>query len=1537
MAIDLTGIHNVGEFYSHHYLDSLLENDLKGLFASWKQEDDDTPDKCIDRLATVFFAAKRKAIQTNLERVQHESSHGIHVKLLEALGYEYTFETRYLLEGQIVPVLSVVHRDGQEYLWVVETQYPEEDQSPLGHQLSEYQFPKQEEEIKVPEETWEELLREIFRKDDPPRWVLLFAGRFVYLIDRTKWGYGQYLMFDLDEIFGRRQRETIRALAALISKEGIAPDDGVPLHFSLDENSHKHAFGVSKDLKYGLRRAVELLANEYVWYQRNVGKQAIFQDDDLAKKLTNEALSYLYRLLFLFYAEARAAELNIVPMKSEAYQSGYSVEMLRDLEQVPLNTSQAQNGYYINNSLDKLFGLINDGYEPSQMALLTEQEGEQVFQEHGFTIQGLNSLLFDRGKTPLLSQVKFRNLILQEIIQLLSLSREKNSSKYGRGRISYAQLGINQLGAVYEGLLSYTGFFAQETLYEVKPADVKESDEMEQTYFIPGDQLDRYEPEEFIYIEAPDSTKQRKSYPKGAFIFRLAGRDREKSASYYTPEVLTECVVKYSLKELLKGKTADEILKLTICEPAMGSGAFINEAVNQLAEAYLELKQQELGEWIPADEYRHERQKVKYYIATNNAYGVDLNPTAVELAKVSLWLNIIFDGAKVPWFGPRLAVGNSLIGARRQVYTGGDVLSGDYKKKAPEPVPLGDGEGNFATRPEGTVYHWLLPDEGMAAFDKDKVIKELAPKEVQAIKDWRKDFTKKITKTELKNLQSLSDQADILWQAHLHERQMILSRTKESNNIWGQKKPERASNNLSIEGKEKELNYINRDNSPFHRLKIAMDYWCALWFWPIKDAENLPKRQVFWNELNEIFKGVESDFIKPPEQLNIWGEDNLPKVNISEMVTPSIQMLTSTYPRLNIVYEISRASAFNHWELIFSDAFYERSGFDLLLGNPPWVLPEFKEANIFADFYPLIELRKFSSTKVDSMRSSYMDSTIENIYFNEFVSLTGFKSYTGSTTNYYQLEGKVNSYKCFIIISWMLGRQEGVVGLLHPEGAYDNPKGGLLRREIYYRIVNHFQFQNELKLFSEIGNRVRYSINIYRCKEEVKISFNHVSNLFHPITLEECFSHDGRGIVPGIKDDFNNWEIRGHLSRIIQVKESDLKVFVTVFDEPGTEFSKARLPLIHSRELLSIISKFSVQPYRLGDFHESYFSTPSTFWNETMAQQNGYIKRETHFPEKLENLIFSGPHFFIGTPFYQTPNENCNSHRDYSKIDLLTMPENFLPRSNYILSAPPGIIESKIPVWKNKKITKNYRHVNRGQLSQSGKRTLVNAIIPPNTSHIHSVFSISFESNDLLTLFSGLCSSLPYDFFVKATGKGGMVNNLTKLLPIPQNKILANSINIRTLRLNCLTSHYSALWEDLFLDEYRTESWSIDDQRLSTWNSLSKVWSKEVPLRNDFERRQALIEIDILVSLAIGLDFEELLTIYFTQFPVLFAEDKKLIFDNRGMKVPIKTIHGELVINDAHESFTEMEPPFTPVDREMNYRQAWAFFNQRFKEDNQNE
>ena len=156
-------------------------------------------------------------------------------------------------------------------------------------------------------------------------------------------------------------------MAALLHRDSLSPDDGSPLLDTLDENSHKHAFEVSEDLKYSVREAIELLGNEAVWFLGHKRKKGVYGETETAEKveadqLTRECLRYLYRLLFVLYIEARP-ELGYAPIrKSEQYAKGYSFESLRDLELVPLTTEESRDGYFIHESLRILFTLIFDGF-----------------------------------------------------------------------------------------------------------------------------------------------------------------------------------------------------------------------------------------------------------------------------------------------------------------------------------------------------------------------------------------------------------------------------------------------------------------------------------------------------------------------------------------------------------------------------------------------------------------------------------------------------------------------------------------------------------------------------------------------------------------------------------------------------------------------------------------------------------------------------------------------------------------------------------------------------------------------------------------------------------------------------------------------------------------------------------------------------------------------------------------------------------------------------------------------------------------------
>jgi len=244
----------------------------------------------------------------------------------------------------------------------------------------------------------------------------------------------------------------------LLSKEMLAPDSEMVLLDQLDDDSHKSAYEVTQDLKEGVIHAVEALANEALHYKKEVLNDVFDEtDDQFEQEMKDDCLSIIYRLLFIFYAESRG-DLEILPINDSVYQKGYSLEMLRDLEQTKLITANSLNGYFFHESLNQLFTLMTSGYRENMPE-----------NDKSFRIRRIDSPLFDNEKLHHLKNVKFRNFVWQEIIQQLSLSRKQKGR--ARGRISYANLGVNQLGSVYESLLAYRGFYAEQDYIEVHKKD----------------------------------------------------------------------------------------------------------------------------------------------------------------------------------------------------------------------------------------------------------------------------------------------------------------------------------------------------------------------------------------------------------------------------------------------------------------------------------------------------------------------------------------------------------------------------------------------------------------------------------------------------------------------------------------------------------------------------------------------------------------------------------------------------------------------------------------------------------------------------------------------------------------------------------------------------------------------------------------------------------------------------------------------------------------------------------------------------------
>jgi hypothetical protein len=1090
----IPGISNANEFYSAHYLESVLTGDIKKVRERWTEqartqlEADPTAQVSTPDAA---FKALRKPWQKLREAelgITDDPAERLRLQrqlffqpLCEALGYPFTPRAEPVLIGgeayQIPLLAEVANAKGEPWLWVVECFNPsDEPADPLELTIAtgwacQIDDPSLGTVLTGADgqgsETWEELISErIFAQEIPPRWVLAVSRDQLLLIDRQKWAASRLLRFELNTLLGETNPDALLAAATLLHREHTCPTGGgTPLLDELDENSHKHAYEVSGDLKYALRRSIELLGNEVVAFIKGQ-KKGVFEERLDPEQLTLELLRFMYRLLFLFFIESRHQELGYAPMGNDVFRLGYSLESLRDLDTAELASEEDREGTYISESLDRLFQMIWEGFpkQGDQEAVQPQLEGEKA-EFDTFRIVPLRSHLFDPERLPILNgllkdekgrprwpKVRFRNQVLREVIELMSLTREGKGKR--RGRVSYGQLGINQLGAVYEALLSFTGFFVEEEkgLYEVQPAPKKakaaasddddeggedsgeedddttkatgqQHDELEVGHFVSAEQLKAYKADEIV----PDpATGKPKHYERGSFLYRLAGRNRQKSASFYTPEVLTSCQIKYTLKEALVGKSAADILQLKLLEMAMGSAAYLNELVNQLAQAYLERRQQETGKSIPHERYATELQKVKMRLADQNVFGVDLNPVAVELAEVSLWLNSIFapeqGRAFVPWFSQQLVNGNSLIGARRQIYRVSQLPSSK--------LPTGTGRKAKPTRlwhdhapeelawdaalPADGIFHFLLPDPGMAAYS-DKVIKELEPEAIERCKRWNKAFVgEAFTEAQIDHLLRLSQLVDELWKEWVQEMNALRQRTTDPLPVWedpsgtedGDWTPLRLKDRIhdqEVLGKG-----VLNTNARL-RLKWAMDYWVALWFWPIRQAGKLPSRDEWLFELSMILGDLEQGITAEPGQMNMF-PDTQPRqlaVDFSDQQGfVNVNKLLEDFERLRQVQAVSERIRPLHWDLEFADLL-AGGGFDLIVGNPPWLKVEWEEKGVIGDADPMVLIRKVSASELANRRKKAFNAhpDLRAAYLEEFEGQNGSQAFLNAVANYPLLKG----------------------------------------------------------------------------------------------------------------------------------------------------------------------------------------------------------------------------------------------------------------------------------------------------------------------------------------------------------------------------------------------------------------------------------------------------------------------------------------------------------------------------------------------------
>jgi hypothetical protein len=429
---------------------------------------------------------------------------------------------------------------------------------------------------------WRDTVVEGVRTD--ARWCFCCNGTALRIVDGHHTWSRHYLEFDLTLAPRDASARTVLwslARAAAVSGEPPFLDRASTL-------SARHGTAVCKALGDGVLEALELLLTALA-SRRGYGPLVLF----------DQSLTVLYRVLFLLFAEAR----GLVPMWHPIYRDRYSIEAIV----TTLLAGRPCRGIW--QAVLAISRLAHAGCSAGEL---------KVTPFNGRLFAPVHSAAFDRARID--------DRVMGAAVMAIGTTA---SAPIGRTRISYKDLDVEQLGAVYERVLDYEPVRLRQGRVALRPDQP-----------VPAGR------------RAPDAEPH----------LSRTGDARRSTGSFYTPRTVTAFLVRRTLEPLVRDRDAQQILQLRILDPAMGSGAFLVAACRFLASA-VEARLVLEGRWHEGDIDPAERAALRREIAQRCLFGVDLNPMAVQLARLSIWLATLASDKPLTFLDHHLVTGNSLIGA----------------------------------------------------------------------------------------------------------------------------------------------------------------------------------------------------------------------------------------------------------------------------------------------------------------------------------------------------------------------------------------------------------------------------------------------------------------------------------------------------------------------------------------------------------------------------------------------------------------------------------------------------------------------------------------------------------------------------------------------------------------------------------------------------------------------------------------------------------------------------------------------------------
>ena len=510
---------------------------------------------------------------------------------------------------------------------------------------------------------------------------LLFNGREVRLVYAPEKELSGYITFKLAEMVRVAGRPIFAAFRMLLESErlySVAEKERLP---AILANSRKYQNVVSTLLAEQVLEALyEMLRGFQAANDQTKGellRDVLARDSD---HVYHGLLTTLLRLVFVLYAEDRGL-LSTDPVYSNHYSVRGLYERLRADAGRYTDTMDQRHGAWA--QLLALFRLVYSGASHGAMKI-PAREGYLFDPDRYLFLEGRH----EKKDKPVIPRVG-DGVVYRVLSKLLLLDGE---------RLSYRTLAVEQIGSVYQAIMGFSLQVATGRSIAIRPAKkhgAPATINLEDLLSTAPDKRSKRftdETDQKVTGQAADALKsaatiddllaalERKiakavtpvPVPKDAMVFQSSD-ERRKSGSHYTPSSLTGPIVEAALEPVLKqlgtNPTPTQILNLKVCDLAMGSAAFLVEACRQLGDALTKA-------WhvhketppVPTDE--GESLYAQRMIAQRCLYGLDKNPMAADLAKLSLWLATLAKDHPFTFLDHSLRHGDALVGlTRHQIST----------------------------------------------------------------------------------------------------------------------------------------------------------------------------------------------------------------------------------------------------------------------------------------------------------------------------------------------------------------------------------------------------------------------------------------------------------------------------------------------------------------------------------------------------------------------------------------------------------------------------------------------------------------------------------------------------------------------------------------------------------------------------------------------------------------------------------------------------------------------------------------------------